>query len=1057
MKITFLIVFLFFSNILFAQNFTTANFLSGTSNLRINESVKTASSIFIYGDFLGSLNQPENIVADGRDIFFAKYDNDFNPIWIKHIGGSLLDLAQDIAIDKNNNLYLLGSFQETCSFDGVNELTSDGDYDVFLAKYSNQGVFLWAKKIAFNEARQLASSLDYDGSNLILTVNYSDSISFEGVSFSSEFGISYAKFDLDGSLLWAKNIITENTNSTLQSVSAFSDGYYLNGRFRGTVSFDLGDYTSNNSSYADVFLYKTDFDGNGQWLRRSYGDGNAFTGTITQDNYGNIYYTGLFNGTGIEVDSTASLISHNIKNNGNSDIFIFKYNKNGNLIWANGYGKEGSDWARDISFTNNFLYNTGYFSDTIIFDQDTLISSSNSDQDAFIGVFDTKGNPLRAAKIEDSDDGNESGMTLSIDSDNYIYWGGTFRSTSVVVGDSTFINPNPGNQCVFFTKGSTPLSSAFTKKTNPTCYGSTDGELVVTPYFGVSPYTYSWSHDAGLNDSTATGLSAATYTVTVTDALDSTAVEQHTLTEPDPFYFNPSITDVTTCSYSAEGAIDITITGGNGGNTFYWSSSEGGSEVNLTAEDQSGLTTGRYDVTVTDSEGCSADTAIYITGPEPITFGNSVVTDYSGPSAKGKIDLVYEGGSGDPASYSFNWEGPSGFTSTEDSIEELDPGNYTVTATDVHACNFDTTFSVIDLDTFYVYISDYKDACNGTINGKATVSYYSPDGHTDITYQWDGNAGNQTTAEATNLAPGRYYFVTVTDNENTPNIVMEDSVYIDELAYTFEGSISGSSTTTLDCYDDTDGFIDVNITSAGETPYTYLWNTGANTQDLTGLGIGTYSITATDANECQFSITNHEITQPDELLATAEIESRPSCNGDYDGELTVERSGGTSPYSYLWNDPGSQTERNATGLDAGFYTVTVTDSKGCKKSSSVNLTEPDAIQVSKNVFDVSCNGDNDGAVQLSVSGGTTPFSYFWDTNDGSGLNPINKDQSGLTAGKYYFTATDANNCIYEDSVEITQPEPLLIEEIAVNDATCNGATDGSIDITVTGGTVATDY
>ncbi|HKK83835.1 MAG TPA: hypothetical protein VJ958_06365, partial [Atribacterota bacterium] len=430
-----LIYLIILVNIGFCQNFSISNYLSGSGNLRIKEYIKVDDGYLLYIDFIGEIDYPSIITADIRDIVLVKYDNDFNLIWSKHIGGTGIDVASDIVIDNNLNIYILGTFQETCSFDGLNELSSDGDYDVFLAKYSNNGNFIWSKKIAYNEAFQGVNSMDIEENNLIVAGYYSDSINFFSDNFVSNYGMFYAKFDFNGNFIWAKNIPTTSSNTSLESVSVFSDGYYLNGRFRGTASFDLGDYTSNHSSYTDVFLYKTDFNGNGQWVRRSYGDGNAFTGTITQDNYGNIYYTGLFNGTGIEVDSTASLVSHNIVNNGNSDIFIFKYNKNGNLIWAYGYGKEGSDWARDISFKNNFIYNTGYFSDTIIFDQDTLVSSTISDRDAFIGVFDVLGNPLRATKMEDSDDGNESGMTLTIDSDNYIYWGGTFRSTSVIVGD----------------------------------------------------------------------------------------------------------------------------------------------------------------------------------------------------------------------------------------------------------------------------------------------------------------------------------------------------------------------------------------------------------------------------------------------------------------------------------------------------------------------------------------------------------------------------------------------------------------------------------------------
>ncbi len=1055
--ILFNILFYLFNNSGIAQDFNTSNFIYGSENIRVNETIKLTEGYVLFGDFLGTISRPETIIADNRDIFLAKYDENFNPVWIKHIGGTLIDLADDIVFDSEANMYIIGSIQGTCSFDGLNELTSDGNYDMFIAKYTSAGNLLWAKKIAYNSASQRGTSIDFDGSSLIIAGYYTDSINFDTESFTSAYGLCFTKFDLNGTFIWAKNITTTNSSSTLQSVSAFSDGYYFNGRFRGTASFDLGNFVSNNGSYADVFLYKTDFNGDGEWLRRTYGDGNAFTGTMAQDNYGNVYYTGFYGGTSMEVDSTSSIKGKNpIINNGGVDIFVLKYNKNGILNWYKGYGRDGTDWARDIKFQNNALYITGYFSDSIIFGNDTLVSSSLTDKDAFIGIFDREGNTLKTSKIDDSNDNNESGMTISVDQDNMVYWGGTFKSSTVVVGDSTFVNPNPGKQCVFITKGKTPFSAVFSKKVNSTCFHTDDGELTVTPYFGVAPYTYSWSPNTSETDSTATGLAPATYTVTVTDAMASTAEATYTITEPDPITFNPAITNVTQCSYTEEGVIDLNVAGGNSGYAYQWQASDGGYGVVLSAEDQSGLTVGTYDVTVTDSKSCTGDTTMYITGPDPITFNGTIVTDSSEAGGPGAIDLVYTGGFGDPASFTFDWQGPSGTTTHSEDTSNLSPGNYSVTVTDLHVCEFDTMFNVANLDTFYIYISDYKDACNNTFNGNATVSYSSPHGHTAITYLWDANTGSQTTAQATGLASGRSYYVTVTDTENTPNTVLVDSVFIDELSYIFAGSLAG--TTTLDCYGDTDGYIDLTITSEGELPYSYNWSNSETTQDITNLSIGTYGVTATDANECTFSITNYVIDQPTAISAVAEIVNSPTCNGDLDGEVTVLRNGGTVPYTYQWNDPGSQTTQNADGLDAGYYTVTVTDFNSCTAVSSINLTEPEAIDIIKVVNNETCNSAGEGSVSLTVSGGSIPFTYFWSTTNGSGLVVTDKNQSGLTAGKYYFTATDDHNCTYEDSIEITEPPVLEItNEEKTNITTCNGDNTGTITITATGGTGVLTY
>ncbi|MEE4196494.1 MAG: T9SS type A sorting domain-containing protein [Bacteroidales bacterium] len=1059
-KLIFLLnFFVFITAITSAQTWKDYLEVNSSGNVRIlSNDIDENDNIYIAGHFQNSIGDTINSNG-GFDFFIAKISSDLQPVWIKTIGGKGNELLYiDLKLDQYHNIFVTGIFQDTCYFnENQDSLISDaGSYDVFLAKYNINGSFLWSKKIAWGESTQYINGIDIDKSNnIILVGDYVDSLIYSDDTLRGTGTNNYIfKLDDDGNYLWVDNILNSSGTGKLTSISAFNDGYYFNGIFLGDLYLDVKTISSYITNKSDVYLYKTDFDGNGLWVRQSYGNNNDYTGTITQDDYGNIYFTGYFSGTEFYADSTETLTSNVIlSTSGSNDIFIHKYNKNGNLLWSRGYGGIGNDVAKVILSRRNKLYISGYFSDELVFGDDTINSSSSSDLDIYVAGLDNLGNTLFASSLY-GEGGVDQGDILEISSDGINTFGGAYRSASLQIGEGTLFN-STGTYNGILAQFIPELNATFTKKTNPTCYGSTDGELVVTPYFGVSPYTYAWNHDPGLNDSTATGLSAGTYSVTVTDALDSSAIALHTLAEPDSFLFNPSVTHVTTCSYSGEGEIDISVTGGNGGNTYYWFESEGGSGVSLTSEDQTGLTAGTYCVTVTDAEGCTADTAIILTGPKPVTFGESVVTHYTGPADLGAIDLVYQGGTG---TVTFSWEGPSGFTAETEDIADLDPGSYSVTATDNNGCVFDTTFNVLDQTTFYAYISHSKDACPGTTNGKATVSYFSVDGHTDITYQWDANAGGQTTAEAINLASGQTYSVTVTDVEAEPDLVDVVNVTIGELGYTFAGEITPSSTSLLDCYGDTDGYIDVHITTAGEMPYSYSWNTGATTQDLTNVGIGTYSITVTDANECEFTVTGYEITQPTEVLATAEVVNSPTCHGDYDGELTVLRSGGTEPYSYLWNDPGSQSTQIADGLDAGFYTVTVTDANGCHKSSSVNLTQPPAIQVNKTVYNVSCNGGNDGAVQLAVSGGTPTFSYFWTTDNGSGLVPTQKDQSGLTPGTYSFTATDAHNCMYEDSVVITEPAaPLAVELTEVTDALCNGAEDGTINVTATGGTLPYIY
>ncbi|MCK5168258.1 MAG: SprB repeat-containing protein, partial [Bacteroidales bacterium] len=964
----------------FSQTWIISQHLKCDDDLRIYDIKKDINDDFyIAGIFKGTF---EGNISEGFfDIFIAKLNSNFNLEWIQTAGSSSIEFDPRIIIDKENNIFLLGAFRDSCVFENQ-YLKSDGNYDVFLAKYSSGGKLNWAKKIANYPSQQSPTDIDVDNdNNLIITGHYTDSIFiYDEKIVSPGKNNFYAKFDTSGAKLWVKNISGSSTGSRFANVKVYQNEYYFNGYFRDDMNFDLKTITSNVAGKQDLFLYKTDINGDGIWIRRTYGDDIDVTGSITGDNYGNVYFTGYFQSSTLSADSTETVLANQVLNHVNDfDIFILKYNKSGTLQLNKHFGKNGRDYGIDLNVNNDILYMSGYYSDTIVFGNDTLSSTGTSDRDMFLTSFDLNANPYNSISLGGTDGDDIAAGAIVLNSGEAVM-GGYFQSTTLTVGDSTYTNGGVFDGII--AKYYAPLSTAFTKITNPTCNSQSNGELIITPIFGEMPYTYTWSHDGGLTDSTATGLSAGFYSVTVTDALDSTDVAQYTLTEPGAFLFNPVITQITSCSYSQEGAINLNVTGGNGGNTYQWAQSDGGNGVVLTAKDQSGLAIGTYSVTVTDTESCTGDTVIYITGPDPITFGGSVVTDSSGIES-GAIDLVCSGGSGDPASFTFNWQGPTGPPTHSEDTSNLSPGNYSVTVTDVNVCEFDTMFNVANLDTFYIYISDYKDACNNTFNGNATVSYSSPHGHTAITYLWDANTGSQTTAQATGLASGRYYYVTVTDTENTPNTVLVDSVYIDELSYIFAGSLAG--TTTLDCYGDTDGYIDLSITTEGELPYTYNWSNSETTQDITNLAIGTYSVTATDANECTFSITDYVIDQPTALAAVAEIVNNPTCNGDLDGEVTVLRNGGTVPYTYQWNDQGSQTTQNADGLDAGYYTVTVTDFNSCTAVSSINLTEPEQIIIDTTVNHLSCNSDADGSIQLSVSGGTVPFTYFWSTTNGSGL------------------------------------------------------------------------
>jgi hypothetical protein len=170
------------------------------------------------------------------------------------------------------------------------------------------------------------------------------------------------------------------------------------------------------------------------------------------------------------------------------------------------------------------------------------------------------------------------------------------------------------------------------------------------------------------------------------------------------------------------------------------------------------------------------------------------------------------------------------------------------------------------------------------------------------------------------------------------------------------------------------------------------------------------------------------------------------CKGGSTGSTEAFPTGGTAPYFYSWNTVPVQTTALATGLPAGTYTVTVTDNNGCIETASVTITEPsDAISASTSVTDILCFGASTGAIDLTVLNGAAPLTYLWSNGE------TTEDVSGLAAGTYTVTVTDANNCTTTASATIAQPA-ILAGLVSITDIACFGDTTGAIDLTVSGGT-----
>ena len=326
-------------------------------------------------------------------------------------------------------------------------------------------------------------------------------------------------------------------------------------------------------------------------------------------------------------------------------------------------------------------------------------------------------------------------------------------------------------------------------------------------------------------------------------------------------------------------------------------------------------------------------------------------------------------------------------------------------------------------------------SCNGANNGSATVN--ATGGNGSYTYTW--TPGNLNGPTQGGLAPNNYT-VNVVDSDGCPGSVVVN--------ITEPTAIVASATTTNASCGTNDGTVTLTV-NGGTAGYTFNWSNGATTQNITGLAPGAYSVTITDANGCT-QVVNATVNALNGPTLTLTSSADVACAGASDGSATVSATGGAGGYSYTWL-PGNLTGATQNNLAAGSYNVTATDSDGCPSTLTVVINEPAGIDLTITSTPSSCTID-DGSATVVASGGAGGFSYSWSPVAGT-----NATLSNIGAGTYTVTVTDGNGCSEQSSVNVVSVNGPVITLVSNVAASCNGATDGSATISVSGGTPGFTY
>jgi len=632
-------------------------------------------------------------------------------------------------------------------------------------------------------------------------------------------------------------------------------------------------------------------------------------------------------------------------------------------------------------------------------------------------IITTSPNNAISCSVTATISASASGGTGSL---GYLWSNGATTSSSNVNTGTYIITVTDAMGCSANNSVSVTASSSLTATVNqpPVLCNGAVALLTATVTGGLGGNSFLWNTGA---TTTNISVGAGNYCATVTDAGGCIASACVTLTQNPPL--TVSIPTPAIICNGASTAVNATASGGQPPYTFLWNTGQTSPSLIAPA--------GTYTVTVTDFAAC-VNTATVTISEAPLI--NIVLSSVGAGCFGGNNGSATATVSGGVPTYFYSWS-PYGGSSAIAS--GLLAGTYTLAVTDTKGCSLASTIVVSEPIALSATVTVQNPvSCNGGSNGAAIVN---PTGGTPTySYVWSPIGG--TVQNPANLAAGSYT-ATVTDIngciKTVQTTITEPPILTANIVSTTNVSCNGGSTGSA------------TISATGGSPgYTYSWApTGGTNATATNLAAGTYTVTIADLKACSTQLTIL-INQPP--LVTSLISGTDlTCFGGSNGTATVAPSGGTGPYTYVWNTSPMQTTATATNLSAGTYSVTVTDFMNCSTTSpTVAISSPPALVATASPSSlISCNSSI--AISSSATGGTGAYTYLWNT--GATTSGIN-----VNTGNYIITITDVAGCTSSDSVSVLASNSTLAATINQPANICFGTTT-PITVSVTGGLGGNTY
>jgi hypothetical protein len=536
----------------------------------------------------------------------------------------------------------------------------------------------------------------------------------------------------------------------------------------------------------------------------------------------------------------------------------------------------------------------------------------------------------------------------------------------------------------------------------PICAQGSNGQIFLTPFGGQGPYQFSWN--SGQTTANISGLPAGNYQCQITDARGCVLLsETVSLSPPPPIQIELLSLDSIQCHGDTNGSILMQVSGGAPPYQYTWSNETTNPQLT-----QAGP--GIYQLTVVDSVNCSAlSESFTLLEPAPLLASVGTSTENI-PCQVNNIDTLFASVSGGTAPYFVQWNTGS----QEPWLAQPNPGEYWFEVIDFHGCTAGANKFKLKAPGPALQLSllEPLQAATGCGGGNApppSVSVLVIGGEAPYQFNWSFGVSGITSSDTLSYPtlPAGVSGVTVTDSEGcVASLSGIQALVVPELLLsTPPGSISAVA-----CKGDSTGSISVQV-QGGQMPYFYFWanasgDTVGYSNPLSGLPAGSYQVTVLDQLGCSVVRTNLLVNEPATSLQISAQASGNICHGGLSGTLSSSATGSITPYQFAWSNGSNQP--NQTGVAAGWYSLSVTDFNNC-------LLSIDSISVQN----VRCHGGNNGRIQLFITGGVAPYSYFWSNNT------VGSSISNLTPNTYSCFITDALGCpLFSPVFTIAQPAPL---------------------------------